>query len=419
MRRLSIFTVAVCVTLFTSGCSSDDFDGGYNYQPSANTSSPSVAKDGTTGADTLAAVDGATAMDTSGCADDGTAPEDGSVADTATVQDVIPSTEVISDSATVGQTVTPPAWCTSFDTKAVYLLGTLTPGGGDNLVARPTAPETFCLGFPGYNRSPKIRPSDGALLYIDGRGKDLVRQFVPDELVWDGQQQRWHYPDNAADNDPLVATSGCDSGDSGVVKFWIDPADGSLIYQCWGESTIYDGATHKALDLQGKTFVYPGANRTLLVEDGTSPQYPNTFALIDKAGALTWITKPAIYTNPPLIDHVRTVSDGLLVVVTDLARSTQDLWHVDYAGTVTVKGSYGDLPSDTVTQFVSFALDGDGVLYYTAHTKDPNTDVIVARPLAPQKGSVIFTEPASTPSWWNDPALPKVQMHGSELFTGP
>jgi Tol biopolymer transport system component len=121
----------------------------------------------------------------------------------------------------------------SFRPRGIYLLGDYAgaPIGQKEVLCSTTTPAAIAVGFQDSSSSFRIRPTDGALFYLDGSFNPAVRQFFADPLVFDAATGAWNYPANPLANDPAQSAVACFTL-NGVARFMFDPRDGSILIQC-------------------------------------------------------------------------------------------------------------------------------------------------------------------------------------------
>lgn len=289
--------------------------------------------------------------------------------------------------------------CDAFDPARVYLRGTLSEGASyRDALTDPTDPDAFCVGFANYANSPRIRPSDQRVLFIDEWDGGGLLAFEPDPIAWtDGY---WDYPGDPYANDELLLPTPCDQG-LALFHLLISPADGGAWYSCAGEWFDPDGTLVYAASQPIGVAITPD-NRLLV---NNAPYEPFLF-----------LVAPGELPGPDLVlpravDAVvtgRVHEDGLWLV----AVSGWSLFRWRLTGDEIVEeGEYSDFeqaPSD----YYAGKLDAAGDFFHISQgVGDTFNDVIVRRRLAPDPSEIIYSE--------DQLDAYAVRIHISELFTGP
>ena len=279
----------------------------------------------------------------------------------------------------------------AFDPNEVYISGPindiLSPG-----VAHWSCPDSVSTGFgnnssfgagTGPTRVPRIRPTDGRLLYIafsttDGSFELRIHEFRCDSCPFppDGG-----YPPNSVNNDPVLPTD-CSIYDGLAPQFLVAPS-GAVLYYCrasvsWrdfgGQLVFRETATDTPLHLGyanlalTKTAVYDlvTGKRTPIVGLPDRPNY-------------------VIRAEPP--DKFR------IAQLSEIANATDELWEVDSTGSAKLIGIYPAPPTEAppVRSFRA-ALERSGALFQVgASPTVGGPDVIVRRDLT-GKSEIVYSE---------------------------
>ncbi|MDP1917634.1 MAG: hypothetical protein Q8L14_15440 [Myxococcales bacterium] len=286
----------------------------------------------------------------------------------------------------------------TFDFRDMVLLGTTDPGYFDRQVVCNL--NTPWLAHAGFSRSsgypppslasgrPTVRPSDGALYYLDG---DVVRRFVGDELI---TQRPFAYPQMPQDNDPAVQTPGC--GAQAVTSFAIRP-DGGIIHRCgitaWRDSA---GAVVRSCP-----FLLAMSN------EGASYCRDSLEQVIDPSGVLH--PMPGV----PAFTVVRSRPDGGFWAT--LRFGNYERWSISPVGVATRDGVYAPAPAGA--QLVN--TDGPGYVGLDGHANayrlyfeasGTSVETIVQFSADFSTSSVVYSE--------GDAGV-MCKFHGSSLLTGP
>lgn len=316
-----------------------------------------------------------------------------------------------------------PAPDCSFNPSDVYLHGTLGEGASYlDAIASPLTPREFCVGFPSVSpyATPAIRRSDNALVYVDSDTR-LVRQFVPETLVWDYDSKAWTYPDDPAANDPIVATPNCVG--SVPVDLHTIPEDGTVVYRC-GSGEYVSG--------DGDPFGTPGMDLLAIGEGGLllasgTDAHDSELVLIDKQGVET-----VVEGGPEHVVRLARWSEGgfWLVALGSTLEAPSERWRLTSEGAITFEGTYCDdlmLPGehgDAPEVGDDARLDAQGNLWQEASYLDEDglQDVVVKRVLAPGTCEVVYDEKTLPGNTWEDweatPPTLAVHDHISYLATG-
>jgi hypothetical protein len=301
--------------------------------------------------------------------------------------------------------------CDVFDPDKIYLFGVLQQGDGNDSTAPIDDPQKACSLIPSHDeRKGMIRPSDGALIYIEWNDRKM-RVFRADEFVWDDSSDRWQRPENPLDNDPLVPDD-CGEGNA-VQDYLIDAQTSEIFYRCSTDTPYKDesGTPVEPEEARIISFGYEGYR--LAVSTMASPDP----VVIDASGNETRVQGLAF--SIPLA--VRARQDGFWVALA--GENTQaSLWRISFSGETSKEGDYAALPEGYSAYDNSSRLDAEGRLYQMGGASDSTDDAVVMRPLAPANASVAYTE-ADAPAWAQDyestPPRFYVMLHGSAIFTGP
>ena len=267
----------------------------------------------------------------------------------------------------------------TFDTSAVYFVGTLdTQFCGSDVIVKPDAPTDVSVGLPCFDVGFSPR-NDGKLVYLytDGNGDSHVAVFVPDAFVLTGST--WSLPTTPEANDTLIPTPDCDSlgGPSG---FALDPETGETIHNCpgsndWvGESgnVRVPGAAPLSLGFGGTALAFaPGGGLRVFEPDGgttVATGLPSSFEM----------------------DAARPVSDGWKVALDD-GSGNRTLFHIDFTATATSLGTYPSFDAIDLTS----AIDGADALYLFG--SDPadssgQSRTIARLPLNGSSANVVYTD---------------------------
>ncbi|KYF60541.1 hypothetical protein BE11_11725 [Sorangium cellulosum] len=286
------------------------------------------------------------------------------------------------------------------DPHQVYLAGTLSEGScGRDAVAHWSSPGSAVVGFDCHvdERSARIRPSDGRLLYTNVF-EDLLREFRCDDCSFRGND----YPEAPLDNDPVLLTPPCADGLAPLTGFLVSPA-GAVLYRCRSdEATWYDESGRVAYADPEDPLLHLGHGDLALaarsvVHLATSASLPITGLPGDRLLHTVRARAPDSFLL--VLESERPTDDG----------SSQELWQVDGDGAATRLGAFPPLPAGAVqVSAYTSKLDGCGALLQFGGGTGVLEDVIVRRHIG-GASEVVYTEAAD----------PLVKIHVSSLFTGP
>ena len=145
-----------------------------------------------------------------------------------------------------------------FDPDQVYLVGTLIEGGcGRDAVAHWGSPDSAVVGFHCHvdERSARIRPTDGRLLYTNVF-EDLLREFHEDD--WPSPDSV--YPDAPLDNDTVLPTPPCTDGLDPLAGFLVSPT-GTVLHRCRSDAATWYDETGRVAYAESKAPAAPPGPR--------------------------------------------------------------------------------------------------------------------------------------------------------------
>jgi hypothetical protein len=295
------------------------------------------------------------------------------------------------------------------DPAKVYIEGTLNSGvAGYQALCLPETPHVPLIAFPRSNSQKRIR-NDGSLIYIDEQRK--LRQWVPDEFIYDRDARRYRYPksDVSIFDDPIIPTP-ASCKELMQVHLWPDTSD--FAYICRGTGQLYDSDGTVVLEdvLYRTTLVMLGMKRTKLIA-----QFPGMLKVLDAKNRET-LVKDA----PGLSMPGRAKPDGFWLVGPGEVSGSRGLWHLSHKGKARRLGTYAQMP-EGVSHPSVFNMDAKGNLYATGEdSKVTFGDLVVRIPLLSDKAQVIYTEVGSPEDDWSaQPPRLFVRMHGDRFITGP
>ncbi|WP_437632017.1 hypothetical protein [Sorangium sp. So ce854] len=286
------------------------------------------------------------------------------------------------------------------DPDQVYLAGTLLEGAcGRDAVAHWSSPDSAVVGFHCHvdERSARIRPTDGRLLYTNVF-EDLLREFHCDDCPSRGNA----YPEAPLDNDPVLPTPRCADGLAPRDGFLVSPT-GAVLYRCSSDTATW-------YDERGRVAHADPEDPLLHLGHG------------DLALAARSVVHLATSTSTPitglpggrLLHTVRARAPDRFLLVLEAERPTEDggsqeLWEVDGDGVAARLGAFPPLPAGAVHVSASTSkLDGCGALLQFGGGIGLLEDVIVRRDIG-GASEVVYTEATE----------PLVKIHVSALVTGP
>lgn len=294
--------------------------------------------------------------------------------------------------------------CAEFDPGRVYLRGTLSEGASYlDALTLPTDPTNFCVGFLNYPSSPRIRPTDGRVVFDDEWDGGGILEFTPDAIGWN-RYGYWDYPPDPYGNDALLLATPCEQG-LAIGALLLSPTDGRPWYECGGSWFDPDGVSvYPSSDPIGVAITTDGR---LLVNE---PNY----------GSPLYLVAPGEMPGPELelprdVDAVvtgRVHEDGLWIVAVAVKEGRAFRWML-VGDTIVEEGEYGEIDLGSGWGYLyEGAIDANGDFFHMGTgVGDTSSDVIVQRRLAPDASEIIYSE-AELPST-------AVKIHISELFTGP
>ena len=203
---------------------------------------------------------------------------------------------------------------------------------------------------PANVTDPQIRPSDGAVVYLDSDGGIRIWQ----EDAWAvGSVGEWSVGNDPTANDPLVETW-C----AAPLSLAINPQDSTIVYACEDASALsvcpngstpcgYHTDTGAGFPVAPDHYlVHLGFDGNALVQ---STAADGALSIQDSDGWTTALSPDGTAGVPTRADAVRATADGFYVLDRsgDETVSLGDLWLVDYDGTCTRQGRYPPPAADT------------------------------------------------------------------------
>jgi hypothetical protein len=286
----------------------------------------------------------------------------------------------------------------------VYLAGTLAEGScGRDAIVHWSSPNVGATGFDCYfdERTAKIRPTDGRLLYVN-TFEDELREFSCDDCPFTAQSAM--YPPKVLDNDTVLSTLPCDPATNPMSAFLISPDDGSVLHTCQADAfTWYDatGAIAYASVMKDDQLLHLGHGGKALTES-------RVIDLLTQA-AVSITGLPANQN----VDFVRALAPDKFLVVLEPPtgapdHDAQELWSIDATGVATMLGVYPPLPAGTTASSFSISLDSSGALFEFGEGAMVFEDIILRR-IVGGASEVVYDEANK----------PLVKIHISALVTGP
>jgi len=290
--------------------------------------------------------------------------------------------------------------CDDFDPARVYLRGTLSEGASYlDALTDPTDPNAFCVGFLNYAGSPRIRPGDHRVVFVDEWDGGGILEYTPDPITWDPTGY-WNYPGDPYGNDTLLVSTPCGTG-TAIGRLLVSPVDGGVWYECRGSWFDPNGA-----------LVYPSSDPV-----GLAVTQDGRLLVAEPNGDVFFVATGEI-PGPPLelprdVDAVlagRHHEGGIwLVALLELR-----LFRWNLVGDAIVEdGEYTNAGLGNASMDVyAGVLDAEGDFFHIAGVFDGEPrDVIVRRRLDPAASEIVYDEATLDEH--------AVKIHISELFTGP
>lgn len=295
--------------------------------------------------------------------------------------------------------------CFSMVPGAVYIHGTMSEGACyRDALSTLSQPGNGCVGFGCDTEPGAIRP-DGRYIYVDTMG-GVVREFTADPFRFAGSS--WEYPENTADNDPVVPTPGCPP-QPGVYTIMFFPDTAEMLYRCFNASAWYDSAGAIAA-LNGNEILCPGNGGRLLVRNGGSLE------VLLRNGMVTPVT--GLPANANWIAY-RSAGNGFYVAHLDGNTGVGERWLIQEDGSAVLSTSWTGLPANITARPYSCVMGGGGDLYCEGSDSTVTfQDVVVQFPVGGGQGNVPYTEANLEQDWTNGGRKPDVKLHISKLVTG-
>ncbi|MGK4002104.1 hypothetical protein WMF31_05735 [Sorangium sp. So ce1036] len=293
-----------------------------------------------------------------------------------------------------------------FDPAQVYLVGTLDEAArcGRDAVAHWSSPGSAVVGFDCLfdERSARIRPTDGRLLYSNVF-EGMLREFHCDGCLHTGGA----YPLVPLANDPVSPTPPCTPASlTSLGGFLVSPA-GIVLHGCRSGGTL-DATTW--YDQSGAVVYADPDNPLRHLGHGDLALAERSVVHLATSVSLPLVGLP----DDRPIHTVRATPPDRFLLVLEAERSTddgssQELWEVDGGGKATRLGAFPPLPAaaEQVSAHTS-KLDACGALLQFGGGAGGGEDVIVRRELG-GSSEVVYTEAAD----------PMVKIRVSSLLTGP
>lgn len=293
-----------------------------------------------------------------------------------------------------------------FDPAQVYLVGTLAEEVrcGRDAVAHWSSPDSAVVGFDCLfdERSARIRPTDGRLLYSNVF-EDALREFHCDGCLHTGGP----YPLLPLANDPVLPTPPCVPASLGSLGGFLVSPTGTVLHACRSggvpdTTTWYDRSGAVVYTDADNPLRHLGYGDLALAE--RSVVHLATSVSRPLVGLPENRTIHTVRAKPPdrfllVLEAEHPTDDG----------SSQELWEVDGGGKATRLGAFPPLPTEaTQVSAHTSKLDGCGALFQFGGGVGGFEDVIVRREIS-GSSEVVYTEAAD----------PTVKIRVSSLLTGP
>ncbi|WP_165373463.1 hypothetical protein [Sorangium cellulosum] len=293
-----------------------------------------------------------------------------------------------------------------FDPAQVYLVGTLDEAArcGRDAVVHWSSPGSAVVGFDCLfdERSARIRPTDGRLLYSNVF-EGMLREFHCDGCLHTGGA----YPLVPLANDPVLPTPPCAPASLASLGGFLVSPGGTVLHGCSSGGTL-DATTW--YDQSGAVVYADPDNPLRHLGHGDLALAERSVVHLATSVSLPLVGLP----DDRPIHTVRARAPDRFLLVLEAERSTddgssQELWEVDGGGKVTRLGAFPPLPAEAeqVSAHTS-KLDACGALLQFGGGAGGFEDVIVRREIG-GSSEVVYTEAAD----------PMVKIRVSSLLTGP
>jgi hypothetical protein len=295
-----------------------------------------------------------------------------------------------------------------FDPNRVYLIGTLSESScGRTAIAAIECPNSAAVGFTcdfrgntSYPHSAQIRPGDGRLLYSQVPGE--LREFYCDLCPFrDRNGDR--YPENVADNDPILLRLGSPSVTE--PEFLVSPS-GRFFHRREDGSWLVDTGGI-AYDVEGSTLVHIGFDSVALAGPYGARRNDRVDSLVHLFGGGS---VQVIGLPDRDISSIRAAPPDRFVLTVRADNGLQgewELWEIDASATATLRGQYPPFPNG-LQDWSLQELTPNGVLFGMANDLGTFDDVIVRREIG-GVSEIVYTEADN----------PIVKIHGSSFLSGP
>jgi hypothetical protein len=277
-----------------------------------------------------------------------------------------------------------------FDPDEVYISGpvndSLPPG-----VAHWSCPDSVSTGFYDSYRfgmtelkwAPKIRPTDGRLLYlastvVDGSSEIGIHEFHCDSCPF---PPGGSYPLNTTRNDPALPTD-CRISDGVVAQFLVAPS-GAVLYYCSATATWRDfGGQLVFREIEMGVLLYLGYANLALTKTVVYD------LVTGKAAPIVGLPNRPNYVvraEPP--DKFR------IAQLSEIADATDALWEVDSTGLARLIGQYPAPPAEAppVRAFRA-ALEKSGALLQIGTPQTGTAPEVIVRRELTGKSEIVYTE---------------------------
>jgi hypothetical protein len=277
------------------------------------------------------------------------------------------------------------------DPDEIYVLGTLELGNmGVPALFHWGSPEDYAAGFDAAVNVFRAKVGEAGLLYQLGSSGTEIRRFVSD-LTSSLPLASIEYPDDAIQNDPVVAELDCPSGGV-VLHFVVGPAD-RIVNFCGGAVTGW---------FESGELVWDGTESMLALG------YDDLAVLTDDTSGAYYVANLASGERTEIVDigriyAVRAIGDGFLVA--GVGDNGDELFEVSADGEASSRGVY--TPREPPNFLYFWALEPDGTLYELDQVGMPET-IMTRRRVGGENEIVLDDYEAGT-----------VFIGGNGLATGP